>query len=93
MFHRNPILILFGTLARRMEPDLRDLLSLRSPRRPRPAAAPESADPPLVRLGPGGDFTRYWPEQPPPERARVMARGSSTRRWVCQRSFGPWPHK
>jgi hypothetical protein len=91
MFHRNPILILFRTLARRMEPDLRDLLILR--RAARPTAAPEPADPPLVRLGPGGDFTRYWPEQPPPERARVMARGSSTRRLVCQRSFGPWPHK
>ena len=85
---RNPILILFRTLARCM-----GLLSLRSPRRPRSAAAPEPADPALVRLGPGGDFTRYWPEQPPPERARVMARGSSTRRLVCQRSFGPWPHK
>jgi hypothetical protein len=60
MFHRNPIFILFRTLARRM-----GLLILRSPRRPRPAAAPEPADSPLVRLGPGGDFTRYWPQQPP----------------------------
>ena len=60
MFHRNPILIPFRTLARRM-----GLLSLRSPGRPRPAAASEPADPSLVRLGPGGDFTRYWPEQPP----------------------------
>jgi len=77
--------------AQRTEPDLRDLLILR--RAARPAAAAEPADPPLVRLGPGGDFTRYWPEQPPPERDRVMARGSPTHHWVCQRSFGPWPHK
>jgi len=60
MFHLNPILILFRTLARRM-----GLLVLRSPGRPRPAAAPKPADPPPVRLGPGGDFTRYWPQQPP----------------------------
>ena len=58
MFHRNPILIQFRTLARRM-----GLLILR--RVARPAAAPEPADPSLVRLGPGGDFTRYWPERPP----------------------------
>ena len=58
MFHRTPILMLFRTLARRM-----GLLSLR--RAARPAGAPEPADPPLVRLGPGGDYTRYWPQQPP----------------------------
>jgi len=57
MFHRNPILILFLTLARRM-----GVLILRRAAR---LAVPEPADPPLVRLGPGGDFTRYWPQQPP----------------------------
>ena len=58
MFHLNPILILFRTLARRM-----GLLILRRAAWPR--AAPEPSDLPLVRLGPGGDFTRYWPERPP----------------------------
>jgi hypothetical protein len=54
--HRNPIFILFRTLARRT-----GLLIVR--RVARLLAAP--ADLPLVRLGPGGDFTRYWPERPP----------------------------
>ena len=58
MFHRSPILILFRTLARRM-----GLLILRRVAWPR--AEPESAGLPLVRLGPGGDFTRNWPERPP----------------------------
>jgi len=54
--HLNPIPLLFRTLARRM-----GLLIVR--RVARILAAP--ADLPLVRLGPGGDFTRYWPERPP----------------------------
>ena len=54
--HLNPIPLLFRTLARRM-----GLLIVR--RVARLLAAP--ADLPLVRLGPGGDFTRYWPERPP----------------------------
>jgi len=54
--HLNPIPLLFRTLARRM-----GLLIVR--RVARILAAP--ADLPLVCLGPGGDFTRYWPEQPP----------------------------
>jgi hypothetical protein len=58
MFHRNPILILFRTLARRM-----GLLSLC--RAAWLLAAPEPADLPLVRLGPDGDFTQDWPERPP----------------------------
>ncbi|MCX5656566.1 MAG: hypothetical protein NTY65_18165 [Planctomycetota bacterium] len=58
MFHRNPILMLFRTPARRM-----GLLILRCAAWLR--AAPEPADLPLVRLGPGGDFTRDWPERLP----------------------------
>jgi len=58
MFHRTPILMLFRTLARRM-----GLLSLRRAAWLR--AASEPADLPLVRLGPGGDFTLDWPERPP----------------------------
>ena len=60
MFHRTPILMLFRTLARRM-----GLLILRRAARPR--AASEPSDLPLVRLGPGGDFTWNWPEWPPRE--------------------------
>ena len=55
MFHRTPILMLFRTLARRM-----GLLILRRAAWPR--AEPEPSDLPLVRLGPGGDYTRNWPE-------------------------------
>jgi hypothetical protein len=55
MFHLNPILMLFRTLARRM-----GLLILRRAAWPR--AEPEPSDLPLVRLGPGGDYTRNWPE-------------------------------
>jgi len=58
MFHRTPILMLFRTLARRM-----GLLILRRAARLR--AASEPSDLPLVRLGPGGDYTRDWPERPP----------------------------
>ena len=58
MFHRNPILILFRTLARRM-----GLLIRRRAAWPR--AASEPSDLPLVRLGAGGDFTRDWPERSP----------------------------
>ncbi len=52
---RNPIFVLFRTLARRMGFPIRC-------RAARFLAAP--ADLPLVRLGPGGDYTRYWPERP-----------------------------
>jgi hypothetical protein len=88
MFHRHPILILFRTLARRL-----GLLSLRSPRRPRLAGAPEPADPPLVRLGPGGDFTRYWPQQPPRRGIVNRTRVVNTPLGFLQGVLDPWPHK
>jgi len=88
MFHRSPILMLFRTLARRL-----GLLSLRSPRRPRPAGAPEPADPPLVRLGPGGDFTRYWPQQPPQRGSVNGMRAVNTLPGFLQGVLDPWPHK
>jgi hypothetical protein len=86
MFHRDPILMLFRTLARRM-----GLLSLR--RAARPAGAPEPADPPLVRLGPGGDYTRYWPQQPPPRGSVNGTRVVHTPPGFLQGVLDPWPHK
>jgi hypothetical protein len=86
MFHRNPILMLFRTLARRV-----GLLSLRPAARP--AGAPEPADPPLVRLGPGGDFTRYWPQQPPQRGSVNGTRVVHTLPGFLQGVLDPWPHK
>ena len=62
MFHRNPILILFRALARRMG---HWGLAPFHGRRGDGLTPLWPADPPLVSLGPGGDFTRYWPERPP----------------------------
>jgi len=84
--HRNPILILFRTLARRM-----GLLILR--RVAWLLVAPEPADPALVCLGPGGDFTRYWPERPPQKRIVNGTRVVNTPLGFPQGVLDPWPHK
>jgi len=86
MFHRHPILILFRTLARRM-----GLLRLRCAARS--AGAPEPADPPLVRLGPGGDYTRYWPQQPPRRGIVNRTRVVNTPPGFLQGVLDPWPNK
>jgi hypothetical protein len=86
MFHRDPILMLFRTLARRM-----GLLSLR--RAARPAGAPEPADPPLVRLGPGGDYTRYWPQQPPRKGIVQWHKRRQRTAWSAQGVLRPWFRK
>ena len=84
--HRNPALILFRTLARRM-----GLLSLLHAARS--AGAPEPADPPLVRLGPGGDYTQYWPQQPPRRGIASGTRVGNTLLGFLQGVLDPWPHK
>ena len=75
--HLNPIPILFRTLAQRM-----GLLSLR--RAAWLLAAPEPAAPPLVRLGPGGNFTRYWPDSASPCVAGFAEQGRPPQRGIVQ---------
>jgi len=81
---RNPIFVLFRTLARRL-----GLLIVR--RVARLFAAPEPAGLALVRLGPGGDFTRYWPQQPP--RKGIVQRHERRQRaaWSAKGASNPWP--
>ena len=83
---RNPIFVLFRTLARRL-----GLLILR--RVARRFAAPEPVGPALVRLGPGGDFTRYWPEQPPRKRIVPWHNRRQHTAWSAQGVLRPWFHK
>ena len=83
---RNPIFILLRTLARRL-----GLLILR--RVARRFAAPEPADLPLVRLGPGGDFTRHWPERPPQKGIVQWHKRRQCAAWSAKGVLRPWFHK
>lgn len=83
---RNPIFVLFRTLARRLGlPILRRVAWL--------FAAPEPADPALVRLGPGGDFMRYWPGQPPRKRIVQWHKRRQRTAWSAKGVLRPWFHK
>jgi len=83
---RNPIFVLLRTLARRL-----GLLILR--RVARRFAAPEPAGPALVRLGPGGDFTRDWPE-PQPQKGIVQWHNRRQRTaWSAKGVLRPWFRK
>ena len=81
---RNPIFVLLRTLARRI-----GLLIVR--RAARLFAAPEPADLALVRLGPGGDFTRYWPERPPQKRIVQWHERRQRAAWSAKGVSNPWP--
>ena len=83
---RNPIFVLLRTLARCM-----GLLILR--RAARFFAAPEPADLPLVRLGPGGDFTRYWPQQPLRKGIVQWHKRRQCAAWSAKGVSNPWPRK
>jgi hypothetical protein len=83
---RNPIFVLLRTLARRL--GLPILL-----RAARLFAAPEPADLPLVRLGPGGDFTRYWPQQPPRKGIVQWHKRRQRTAWSAKGVLRPWFHK
>jgi hypothetical protein len=71
---RNPIFVLFRTLARLF-------------------AAPEPAGPALVRLGPGGDFTRYWPQQPPRKGIVQWHNRRQRTAWSAKGVLRPWFRK
>jgi len=83
---RNPIFVLFRTLARRM--GLPILL-----RAARLFAVPEPAGPALVRLGPGGDFTRYWPQQPLRKGIVQWHKRRQRIAWSAKGVLRPWFHK
>jgi len=83
---RTPIFVLLRTLARRL-----GLLILR--RVARLFAAPEPADPALVRLGPGGDFARYWPERLPQKRTVQWHERRQRAAWSAKGVLRPWFHK
>jgi len=83
---RNPIFVLFRTLARCMG----FLVLLRAARL---FAAPEPADPALVRLGPGGDFTRYWPQQPPRKGIVQWHNRRQRTAWSAKGVLRTWFHK
>ncbi|MGB2801692.1 MAG: hypothetical protein WBD75_05495 [Phycisphaerae bacterium] len=83
---RNPIFVLFRTLARCMGL----LILLRAARL---LAAPEPAGPALVRLGPGGDFTRYWPQQPPQKGIVQWHNRRQRTAWSAKGVLRPWFHK
>jgi len=83
---RNPVFVLLRTLARRL-----GLLILR--RVARRFAAPEPADLPLVRLGPGGDFTRDWPEPPPQKGIVQWHKRRQCAAWSAKGVLRPWFHK
>jgi hypothetical protein len=48
---------------------------------------------PLVRLGPGGDFMRYWPEQPPQKRIVQWHKRRQRTAWSAKGVLRPWFHK
>ena len=83
---RNPIFVLLHTLARCMGL----LILLRAARL---FAAPEPADLPLVRLGPGGDYMRYWPEQPPQKGIVQWHKRRQCAAWSAKGVLRPWFHK
>ena len=83
---RSPIFVLFRTLARRL-----GLRILRCAARL--FAAPEPADLPLVRLGPGGDFTRYWPQQPPRKETVPWHNRRPCTAWSAKGVLRPWFRK
>jgi hypothetical protein len=81
---RNPIFVLLRTLARRLGLLIRRRVA-------RLFAAP--ADLPLVRLGPGGDFTRYWPQQPPRKEVVQWHKRRQRTAWSAKGVLRPWFHK